>query len=190
MAIITITPPAVEPVALEDFKSHLGITDDTDDAMIQSKLAAARQSVEQYLGFPLVTTVFEMVLDAFPRGAIQFPAGVLQSVASVKYIAPTGVETTLTVDDDYRVDTASNPGWISPVNGWPSTQDTINAVRIRYSAGYGDADAVPSIIKEAIAQVGAGFFENRESVFVGGGGSVVPMGAAWILDQHRSYAFE
>ena len=190
MAIITITPPAAEPVALADFKSHLGITDDTDDTLIQSKLTAARQSVEQYLGFPLVTTVFEMVLDKFPRGPIQFPAGVLQSVASVKYIATSGVETTLTVDTDYRVDTASNPGWISPVNGWPSTLDTINAVRIRYSAGYGDAAAVPSIIKEAIVQVGAGFFENRESVFVGGGVATVPMGAAWTLDQFRSYGWE
>ncbi len=42
-------------VSLDDFKLHLGIIDDADDAMLADKLAAAQAHLERRLGFKIDT---------------------------------------------------------------------------------------------------------------------------------------
>ncbi|MBU4529713.1 MAG: head-tail connector protein [Hoeflea sp.] len=192
MAVITITAPAVEPVTVAEFKSHARIEYADEDAGIEKKITAAREYAERYLGFPFISTEFELVLDTFPRGPLKLPAGRLQSVTSVKYVAPdTGLEVTLTAGTDYEVDTYSVPGWIAPAaSGWPTPKATINAVRVRYVAGYGATAAdVPAAIREAILQIASSYFENRESVSDVSMMSV-PHGAESTLDNFRSYDWE
>lgn len=42
-------------VTLSDMKSHLGIVDDTDDALISAKIDAAQAWLEQMLGYDIAT---------------------------------------------------------------------------------------------------------------------------------------
>jgi len=46
---------------------------------------------------------------------------------------------------------------------WPDTRDQINAVAVRYVAGYADAAAVPEGIKQWIKLQIASMYENRET---------------------------
>ncbi|MCD2185223.1 head-tail connector protein [Rhizobium sp. GN54] len=50
-------------------KAHLSITDDTDDALIEAKIAAAENHVASYLGKPL--SEFDPMPAAIPEAILQ-----------------------------------------------------------------------------------------------------------------------
>lgn len=103
----------------------------------------------------------------FRGGRIDLPFPRLQSVQSIKYRDTAGAIQTLDATK-YTVDDASEPGVVtpSPDSYWPDTQNITNAVQLSYTAGYGDAAAVPAGIKAWILlRVGA-FYENREEISV------------------------
>lgn len=191
MSVIVITPPDDEPVSLAEIKAQLGVTTDSDDAMIERKIKAARQYIERFTGQILISTTLELVCDKFPSGPLQIPRGPLQSITSVNYIdRDTGLEAILP-SDRYEVDTASDPGWIAPaVSGWPATMATINAARIRFVAGYGkDADDVPEPLREAAMQLAAHWYENREASLVGVSAQALPYGVESILADYRNWSW-
>lgn len=91
----------------------------------------------------------------------------IQPDATSQY-SVTGVLTTLS-PARYTVDSASEPGVITPAPGtyWPETINMTNAVKVSYTAGYGNAAAVPAGIKAwMLMRIGA-LYENREEVLVG-----------------------
>lgn len=166
MALIQITQPAVEPVTLEEVKAALHYDNDADDQDLADLIVAAREYVSGIKGThgrTLITTTLELVLDEFPNDgcetrAIRLPLPPLQSVESIKYIDETGSQVTLD-PSLYNVDVDSEPGWVDPGDaGWPATFRTINAVRIRYVAGFPPNDdsppdpagTVPKAIKRAL----------------------------------------
>ncbi|MEI5998239.1 DNA-packaging protein [Paraburkholderia bengalensis] len=103
----------------------------------------------------------------FRGSRIDIPFPRLQSVDAVTYIDPTGA--TQTLDPSlYVVDAISEPGVLTPKTNtyWPDTENTTNAVKISFTAGYGDAAAVPDGIKTWILLRVGSLFENREEVLV------------------------
>ena len=112
----------------------------------------------------LMPQTWELWLDAFPSDpeklAIELPLSPLQSVTSIKYLNAALAEITLSTSL-YTVDAVSEPGMVVPgEDGWPETGDTINAVKIRFVAGYADAASVPGDIKGAIIAVGSHWIES------------------------------
>ena len=154
-----ITPPTVEPVTQAEAKLHLkeDLVSVDNDARIAVLITAARQSVEHQMGRSIMLQTLETTLDKFPD-AIQLNAPPVIDVLSVEYTAEDGVATTLN-SSSYRLDNASEPARLVPAYGysWPATQASINAVRVRYRAGYSASSdaataqaAVPAGIKYAI----------------------------------------
>jgi uncharacterized phiE125 gp8 family phage protein len=85
------------------------------------------------------------------------------AITSVKYINTAGVETTL-AGGAYALDKDNEPGWLLPAYGtaWPDLRDTANAVRVRYTAGFGTAASdVPQALRMWIALHAAGAYDNR-----------------------------
>jgi uncharacterized phiE125 gp8 family phage protein len=151
MPLIDITAPAAEPVTSAEVKAAAGIDDSTFDAQIDIIIPAMRRAAEQRLGRRLITQTVELVLDEFPAAEIDLQLPDVQAITSVKYLEPdAGVETTL-AGTEYSLDGDSTPCWLLPsydAGAWPSTRDTTNAVRIRFTCGYGNAAAnVPSDIR-------------------------------------------
>lgn len=190
MATTVVTPPALEPVSLEEMKAQLNITSDDDDVLITGKIKAAREFIERQLGQSLIETEYLITLDSFPRGSIEISGGPIVSVESVKYTAVDGTEATL-APADYSVDVASNPARVAVgASGWPSLGDGINRVRVAYLAGYGDAAAdVPADLVEAIKMMAAHWYENREASLVSVSASLLPLGVQAILRERRNYSF-
>lgn len=167
MNLKLITAPAAEPVDLTLAKAHCRITDSQQDALVTLAIESARQAVDGQngvLGRALITQTWELVLDCFPSEFIRIPLPPLQSVVSIKYQDPDGIEQTLD-PGRYLVDTASQPGGVVvDADGWPEIDDTANAVRIRFIAGYGAAAAdVPAPIRSAILLQVGDLIENRQT---------------------------
>lgn len=190
MALTLITPPAVEPLTLAEAKAHLRVDTTDDDDLIAALLTASRSFCEEWTGRAFVTQTWELVLDEFSSDLnadeIEIPRPPLQSVTSVKYDDSDGVEQTLATDQ-YDVDTVSQPGWVVPITtGWPSVVwQGINAVRIRYVAGYAPSDDspptstdnIPGAIKAAIRLYLGQLYDQREDIVVGTIVNKVPSGS-------------
>lgn len=181
MSLKLITPPAAEPVSLQEAKLHLRVIADVadvaanpEDAAISAMIAAARQSAEHITGRSLMPQTWELALDEF-ESAIYLPKPPLVSVTSVKYLDGDGALQTLDTAS-YFVDDYGVPAKLTPAYGesWPSTRRQANAVTIRYQAGYATAAAVPQEIKSwMLLKIGM-LYANRESVAVGVSVAEVP----------------
>jgi uncharacterized phiE125 gp8 family phage protein len=191
MAVRVITPPATLPLTLAEAKAHLRVDHDDEDALISTYLAAATKHAEEFTGRAFITQTLELVLDEF-KPQIFIPRPPLQYVMSVLYAdEPSGAEQLLTENTDYVVDTANEPGWVVAVGGeWPPTRDVVNAVRIRYVAGYISGDSppvasVPEDIKAAILLMTGSLYSHRESVVVGTIAGQLPWNAEQLLRPKR-----
>ena len=170
MALIVITPPADEPITATEAKASpsLRLSVATDDTDITALIKTARLMAETHTMHALVTQTLELVLDGFPDGGIVVPMPPLQSVTSIKYIDEDGVQQTLSALL-YSVDTNTVPGLITPAYGesWPATRDEINAVRVRFVAGFGAASDVPEDIKSWIKITVGTMYDNPQGLVVG-----------------------
>lgn len=148
MSLTVKTPPAQEPVTLQEAKLHLRVSTDESDPQISALVVAARERAERYLNRSLVTQTLVYRLDGFPR-VIELPAGPVQSVESITYTGTEGESQT--VDSaDYRVD-AEGARIVPAVDkSWPQTAELPASVEVEYVAGYGDPDDVPEAIKQGL----------------------------------------
>lgn len=145
-------PPLAEPITLARALVHLREDSDggENDAYIQSLIAVAREACEERCERTLITTPLLLTMDAFET-CIDLRSPPVASVQSVVYTDVDGDEQTVP-PADYVLDPTSNPARLLPAPGksWPATQaDAVGAVRVAYTAGYGDTEAsVPTPIKQ------------------------------------------
>lgn len=163
-ALVLVSPPANEPVTVNEAKAHLRVVGTDDDVYISDLIAAARRHVETITRRALLTQTWDYALDSFPPCAIEVPLPPLVSVVSIKYLeAATGIQATLP-GAAYRVDSKRQPGRITPEVGvpWPVTYPAPNAVEIRFTAGAATTADVPEPIRHAIKLMVGTWYENRE----------------------------
>lgn len=151
MSLILITPPAVEPVTVDDIKVAGRIDGTAFDAQITNLLIPAiRQEAEHRLARRLITQTVELLLDGFPSSIdIDLTLPDAQAITSIKYLDGTGVEQTLSTSV-YQLDADNVPSraLLKVGQSWPETQNLPSSVRIRYTVGYGNAGTdVPSAVR-------------------------------------------
>lgn len=182
------TAPTEEPLTLDEAKKQVEVpTALTDhDQLLNSLIVASRQYVERYLNRQLVTATWNLFLDRFPCGLdpILIPYAPLQSITSITYLDGTGATQTWT-SSEYRVSTSREPGRVVPAYTYtyPTTRCTTDAVTVRFVAGYGDASAVPTAIKQAMLLLISHWFENRSAV--GSVGNEVAFSLNALLESYR-----
>lgn len=193
MGLTLITAPTIPAIGLEESKEFIRVDHTTDDADIDRLAKSAETWIENYTGRALLTQTWELGLDAFPFGnVIRMPKPRLLSIVTVKYDDTDGVETTL-ASSKYQADL--NPqgiGRLAPSfnNAWPTTRLQFNAVRIRFTAGYGAGVAdIPEDLKTAILRIMSETYERRENNIVGTIISEVPLSAIDMARQHVAWSF-
>lgn len=180
MRIVSVTPPTIEPVSLEELGLHLRLDSwplpNDEDPLLTDIIYAAREAVEDITRRKVLTQTLDYSLDEWPSiDNIKLPFGNLQSVTSVKWKDTDGTETTLTENTDYLVEAngESCGRIVLPYSGtWPTgTLYPSNPITIRFVCGWTTAALVPYKIKAAIKLICADLFVNREGrVFTMSGG--------------------
>jgi hypothetical protein len=186
VSIVRKTDAAKEPVGLSEMKVYLRIDCNSEDALIEALIKAARQKCENYTERSFITQVWVKTIDCYPRDAkkapwwdgvktgavgnlvpakscIELPRGPLQTVVQFKTY-DTGDTGTVFGASNYFVDTQSMTGRVCLNNGstWPTDLRAHNAIEIEYNAGYGDTPGhVPAPIIEAIKMLVAMMYEDR-----------------------------
>lgn len=162
-----ITGPTVEPLDAATLKLWCHIDGTDEDALLDGLfIPAARQACEHATGRALLIQTWEVVLDSWPAAvAIELPRAPVIAISSVKYIDPAGVQQTMD-SALYALDKDSAPGWLLPAydTAWPDLRETANAVRVRYTAGFGTAATdVPQALRMWIALHAAAAYQSREA---------------------------
>jgi len=197
-ALQLVVPPTVDPVSLAEAKLHLRVDGDEEDTLIASMIRAATEYAEGFTGRAIATAGYRLTLDGPPIGRIgaprlhpeveipvQFGQGVcsvtltrnglrlplppLQRVDAVRYIDPAGAAQEMAASD-YAVDTASEPGRVVMLRGWPAlATDRPGVVSVDFTAGYA-AGHTPAAIRHGILLHVGYLYANREPVtgYVGG----------------------
>lgn len=149
MTFKLIQAPAIEPVTLAEAKLAARVDGTEFDALIPGLITTARRHAEQILDRSIITQTWELVLDEFPEAEIELGWPKVQGIVSLSYVDTAGTPVNLP-GSAYVLDADNLPGWVLPSAGthWPATYDTINAVRVRFLAGYGeDGASVPEEVK-------------------------------------------
>lgn len=187
-----VTDPGTEPLSITDAKAHLRIDTTDEDAYIDCLIKSSRQFAETFMRRSIIDQTWDMFLDHFPswNGCIEPPNPTLSSVTTIKYNQESdGLQVTLDASK-YIVDVNRDPGRIVPAfdEEWPDTRNQINAVEIRFVAGYGPSDEdVPDEIRQGIKIMVSHLFEVREPVIVGTIVSNVPDSARALFWNHRTF---
>jgi uncharacterized phiE125 gp8 family phage protein len=176
------TKPADVPVTLAEAKEWCAATDFTDDDdLITSLVESATSKIDgpRGIGIACFTQTWELSLDAFETEII-LPGWPVKSVSSVTYVDIDGA--TQTIDSaDYQLDIKGDKVRLRPSYGlsWPTPRLINAAVSISYVVGEAQVDIEP-LIKLAIKQMVAHWYENREAISETGFNDV-PMSATQIM---------
>ena len=178
MQVKLITPPTIEPVALNDVKLHLRIDVDAvdEDEYLEALITATRGHVEDVTGRKLLTQTWDYFLDEWPRANfIKLPFGNLQDGLGVAPIVTwkdsAGTSTTLTVTTDYLVETNGEAlgRIVLPYSvTWPSgTLYPSNPITIRFVCGWTAAASIPFKIVAGVKMICSKMYEGRGEDILG-----------------------
>lgn len=202
MSLILYTGPTVEPVTLGEVKAHCRAETASEDGLLAAYILAAREHIEQYTRRALCTQVWDFKLhydwpmrwDTETKQrviGIDLPLPPFQSVASVTYVDTAGATQTLAADQYQAVSTnwRSREGVIVPAYSviWPEVRNQMNAITVRFTAGYGGVNAIPHAMRAALMLLVGHMYEHREAVVAGSPMVELPLGVAHLLNPFRVY---
>jgi uncharacterized phiE125 gp8 family phage protein len=193
-----ITAAATPPMTTDYARSHIRALTATEDTLITAWVLAADQYFREQTSRPTITETREVWLDAFPacNGRIEIPNPPLQDVISVTYIDSDGHAQVFSdgASPETRYFTVTAPegpyaqrGWIVPADGysWPTARCQADAVRVRYTCGYGPAATdMPALVKAILCFLVGHFDQFRSAVHEQERGTIaeVPFGVKMMLD--------
>lgn len=197
-----VTAPTTEPVTVADAQAHIFFPAE-DSAKVEVLLKAARMKLEHWTGRAFITQTCRISYDVLTASGpmddfwytesprmpanvyiprmIELPKPPLISVSSIQYFLDDGVEAATTYTSTYySTSTNGVHGRVMLKTGrtWPTGLRPMDSLYINYTAGYGDdADDVPQPLREAIIELAAHMYENRE------GQQAANAGGAVVLDR-------
>lgn len=174
MSLTLVTPPAVEPLTLDEAKQYLRVDVNTDDALIGALISSATDHIDGHsgvLGRALISQTWRLDLARF-RDEVKFPLPPLQSVASVKYYDTAGVLQTVASTVYEVIAGGTSGGRLCRLGdqSWPTDVNAYMAepVQITFVAGYGDSwNDIPEGIRLGIAYMVNHHFDIRSPVNIG-----------------------
>lgn len=145
------TPASQLPVSIEEAKAYCDYDDNDRNGQFLAWIKAATRQIEHDCEVALCTQTCKLYLPWFPP-AIELAKPPVASVSSITYVDENGTTQTLSTSR-YQTNLKRTPPRIVEAYNqeWPTTRtDTENCVTVTFVAGYGDADDVPELFKEAV----------------------------------------
>jgi len=157
------TPPAIEPVTLEEAKAFAKVDGTAEDTLIEGFIVAARSAIEGILGRSLINQTIVLRLDAWADTVLPLPRPPLVSVTEVRTLDEDDVATVYEASNYYIMDGNKAELILRSNATAPQNVDRNHGgFEVEYVAGYGDtADDVPQGIRNAILQWVAVMYETR-----------------------------
>jgi len=148
-----IGAPDSEPLTLDETKLYLRIDNTNEDTLISNLITAARITAENWLRRSLITQTWKIAFDDGIPESIWLPMGPVTAVTSVTVVNIDG-SSQLMDPSSYWLNAAKNAlVMFGALIGF--------RIEITYTAGYGDATAVPQPIKLGMLSHISALYDNR-----------------------------
>lgn len=187
---VLVTAPTGLPVTRAQLKSHLNVTHDSDDTLLDDLLSAATAHLDGprgILGRCLLQQVWRQDFADWPARRLDLPFPDVSAVV-LKYSDAADSEQTVSAGL-YQLLADSAGSYLRFRDGFAAPAlyaDRADPVRVTVTAGFGaSAGDVPSGIRHAILLLAAHWYASREAV-AGGSLREVPMGVAELLGPWRT----
>lgn len=176
VGLALIAGPAVEPVSLDEAKTHLRVDHSSSDAEIQSLITGARQWLEEFTARTMVDTTLELSFEGYPGARIDLRRAPIIDIVSFSYTDSNGAAQVIDEDDYELVNATGLAPQLAPTYSaiWPATRYQPGSLKVRYRAGYADrtgsptqdpADYVPEPLRTAIKLHLEAHFDRDERTF-------------------------
>ena len=188
MGLQATAQPTTQAVSLTEAKQHLRVESTFDDTQIEALIDAAQEWVESYTTRRLVQTEYRWTISGFPGKAsesLRLPLSPVSAVDLIEYTDGAGNTQTFT---DFQADLDVDPSIILPGQGggWPSAaNDTLDAVKVDFTAGYASDADVPRSLKQAMLLLIGHWYEHREAVSVGNTVTELPQAVVFLSAPYR-----
>ena len=159
-SLTLITPPANEPVTLEEAKAWLKIETADEDTLLLRLIATARQMVEHYTSRAVLEQTWRLVVQS----PLALPVIVVSKAPAQRLVAAfvqsaSGDQTALDLND-IRLDSLSQPARLTLSNA--CLGQGVGSYAFDIVFGYGATpDSVPEAIKQAVLVMVAQAYEQR-----------------------------
>jgi uncharacterized phiE125 gp8 family phage protein len=170
MRLVLTSPPAIEPLLLDDAKLFAYIDNDATDTLITGLITVARQWVENYCNIALITQSYSAYYDYRDKWAgewirgrkIRLPMQPIQSITDVNSYDQFDNET-LFDSSNYRL--SGSRLVLGDLASWPTELRIYDCLQVDFVAGYSNDDTlIPSGIITAMKMLIASWYEQRGSI--------------------------
>lgn len=169
-----------EPVTVDEAKAQCRVTNDAENALIASYIAAAREWVENYTGHILVQREMTEQRECFGR-FIEIRRWPVISVDEISYVDSEGDDQDFA---DFVARTGVFPARVYPEASWPSL-DTNGVASVTYTAGYAAGDEPRALLQAMLLLIGH-WFSIRGNVSLGQTPQEIPLATTALCEQFRS----
>lgn len=180
MTLFLISGPAEEPVTLAELRAHLRLDTGDEDAVLTAFITAARAVLEGETRRALVTQVWRLLLDEWPGAEVKLPLAPVAAVTEVTVDGPGALDPAF-----YETALQGDEPRIVAAGVWPRPMRRVAGIAIDFTAGYGDAAAVPAPLKQAVLMLAAHWFEHREPVSFGEARTEIPATVSALAAPYR-----
>lgn len=175
-------------VTLTEVKSHLKITATSEDTYLTNLISVATEMVQNYTGQILINSTIDLHIPYF-LNRMDINRVPVNRITHVKYydssnslITITSTDLSYSVSVEDSLDQSPIPASIIPAKNftYPDTYPRMDAVQIRFDAGYEDNDSVPMAIKQAMFLIIGQLYLNRTDMVY-----KMPVLSEYLLNPYR-----
>tara|TARA_R110002020_G_scaffold125730_3_gene283088 strand:+ start:370 stop:918 length:549 start_codon:yes stop_codon:yes gene_type:complete len=174
--INSVTGSDTSIVPTSEMKNYLRVDHSVDDSLIADMVKQSRIVLENYISRDIISKTRTYYLDK-SNGLIDIPFGPIASIESVTVDGSTATHTVVGLDKE-SIELDSSPSYVSS-NQFPYTYEKI---KINYTTS-GISD---TLIKNAIMQMVATFYDNRADFKTGHIISEIPMTSKQMVASFKS----
>lgn len=164
-----IDDPADEPITYAEAADHLRVDSDDDESYITALIPVAREFIEGVTGRACIDCGYKLTAECFEAietecNRIPLYRVPLLAINSVSYYAPESDTLTTLAPSAYRYSTATEPGILQIIDGYPAVSDRTDAVQITFRSGYDNQDKIRPMMKHAVKVMLTHLYEERSPV--------------------------
>lgn len=196
MGLKVVSKPPVEPITLTEAKSHLRVTHNEEDNLIESLIQVAREKCEAYSNRSYVQRTLKQTFHNWPDFPAVLKRPPVQEITKIEYKKEDASVIEWDASNYFLDDISFSPKvFLAPDYNMPG--DILypaNAIQITYKAGYQPDDTgdttdytvnIPERYKHAIKLLIGEWWENREEIIKGTTAQKIPDGVQSLLMSDR-----
>lgn len=188
MGLSVVTAPTETSISLDLAKQNSRVRHSVEDDLFDLYIAAADRYIENYAQIALLPQTWELTVQCISGDVLEVPLPPLRSITSVSYDDAAGATQAFT---DYKLGDQDGVAVlrVDSTTPFPLVDGVTAPLKIRFEAGYNDADAVPADIRQCALLLASHFYQNREATMADGRvmniSKAVEFGVKDLLARHR-----